>query len=79
MLEGMLKNNNSNISNEADLFGFKKKSKTSQEEAPKDSATYIPSSDFIAKEQPLSNETKQEYDRLMNSADKVLARAEKFI
>ncbi|MBQ8475630.1 hypothetical protein IJ531_01055, partial [bacterium] len=81
MLQNMIKNGKSNVSNQADLFGSKTKEKSEQkqEDKPKDTATYIPSSAFTAPAQPLSDATAQEYERLMARADKALAAAEKYI
>ena len=78
LLQNML-NNNKPVSNQADLFGTKTKEKTSQNEKPKDTATYIPSSQFSAPRQELSTEAQQEYSRLMARADKALKNAEKYI
>lgn len=85
MLEEMIKKQqNSTPTNKADLFGTKsnkeiQQEQTNEETKQKDSATYIPSSKFIAKTQPLSNEAQQEYNRLMTRSDKILAEAEKYI
>ena len=44
-----------------------------------DNVTYIPSSDFVAKDETISQEQKQAYDEILAQSDKVLKRAEKFI
>lgn len=44
-----------------------------------DSATYIPSSAFVAPKSTLSTEQQSEYDAMMAKADKYLAAAEKYI
>jgi len=44
-----------------------------------DTATYIPSSAFVAKNSTMSEEQRREYDLLMANADKALKRAEKYI
>ena len=44
-----------------------------------DSATYIPSSAFIAKKSSLSAEQQSQYDKLMTRADKALKSAERYI
>ncbi|MBR2068416.1 MAG: hypothetical protein IJ877_01510 [Candidatus Gastranaerophilales bacterium] len=80
----MIKNNKTNISNQADLFGTKNKEKTKTETEtdstkPKDTATYIPSSTFSAKTQTLNEYTAREYEQLMTNADKALKEAEKYI
>ena len=80
MLQSMIKNGNPNVSNSADLFGSKNKKKEEKEQIQlKDSATYIPSSTFVAPAQPLSNETLSAYNGLMARSDEVLRNAEKYI
>lgn len=44
-----------------------------------DSATYIPSSEFVAPKNTLSPEQQSEYDAVMSKADKYLKAAEKYI
>ncbi len=89
LLQNMIKNKSLNqkpnaqkvdVSNSADLFGSKNNKKT-QDEQPqlKDTATYIPSSAFVAQPQPLSDKTINQYNLLMNNSDKVLREAEKYI
>ncbi len=44
-----------------------------------DSATYIPSSDFVASSSTLTQEQQKEYNDMMSNADKALKNAEKYI
>jgi hypothetical protein len=71
MLQNMIKKGKSDISNSADLFGSKNKKKTEQNTQLKDTATYIPSSAFVAQAQPLSKETINAYNNLMDTSDKI--------
>jgi len=80
MLQNMIKTEKSDISNQADLFGKnKKKEQEITPQIPKDSATYIPSSTFVAQPQKMSDAALNQYQNLMSKADKVLSEAEKYI
>lgn len=76
---------NNNVGNDMELFSSKKSSKEEktleqqQEDLMKDSATYIPSSAFVAVDNIISPEMKSQYDNILANADKVLKKAEKFI
>ena len=80
MLQNMIKNGKP-ISNQADLFGSKTKEKTPQEQNTKikDTATYIPNSQFTAPRQEISPQLQEKYNYLLSRADVALKNAEKFI
>ncbi len=72
-----------NTNNKRELFNDKQQVQQeqqvqSEEYKIKDTATYIPSSEFTVK--PTLNDIQiQEYQRLMNDSDKILKKAEKYI
>ncbi len=80
----LIKNNQNKQpqNNERNLFDSSNKNqeKTKQDDdLSYDSATYIPSSQFIAKNSTLNEIQSQEYQELMNKADEAIKNAEKYI
>lgn len=75
--------NKSKISNSTNAINKKQTQNEQKEQNSKtasvDSATYIPSSDFVAPQSSLSPEQLAEYNSAMERADKALKAAEKYI
>ena len=69
--------NNSQL-NQNNFFKTTSKKQT-QKAVTQDSATYIPSSDYVAKNENLSEEKKSQYGELLSKSDKILKQAEKYI
>lgn len=67
--------------NQRELFGLENNKKETKDESinTQDTATYIPSSELIAKSSSLSEVQNQEYQQLIAEADKALKNAEKYI
>lgn len=67
--------------NKQELFSPKKEeqTQTTTQQQVQDTATYIPSSTFVAKTNTISAEQSQEVEMALANADKALKRAEKFI
>ena len=63
-----------------ELFGLENKKETKDNSTiSQDTATYIPSSQFTAKNTTLSEVQNQEYQQIMTKADEALKNAEKYI
>ena len=75
--------NNQNVSNNQNLFSNKTQDGKEQQNLNSnetvDTATYIPSSAFVASNTILSEEQSKELEEVLNKSDKVLRQAEKYI
>ena len=74
-----LLSNRTNLNPNAQGVASKTPQNTNNTNQNADSATYIPSSAFVASSTTLSPEQKSKYDALMASSDKALKAAERYI
>ena len=84
IINGKRPTNVTNNNNQTNLFDKKTKESNknntkAETGSPQDTATYVPSSAFVAKDQTMSPELTEAYNRMMSESDKILKKAEKYI